>query len=401
MWREVEPSAETRRSLASLSSKVTRIGHSASLVQMWVAGDSELTPSPNWVPDDDRAVIRLRVATQGTLDDLERRFNGPAIEEYASILVEADNISDKKAQKAARDRLKEEFGSGAPPRHRPHLSVFQGYAPSLPGEEASPVAPGTFFSPHILPLTLERLDGPYRHLDLLSVLAVCQGWRKALCSQCDDLSAGVASILSGHAANGTPLDGPHLAFVPLAFIGSPKSDGHLLGIGLALPEAITRDERRGLFTAIGRVRELKLGRLGCWQVDSVTSQRPLFNLVPDTWTGYPKGATHWASVTPIAFDQHAKAKDKAAYQTEIAGTIRLACQRIGLPDPKEVIVAPVSAHLGVPPAHAFPRLLRKDGSERRHSHAILIFEQSVRGPILLGAGRYRGYGLCRPMAEES
>ena len=51
--------------------------------------------------------------------------------------------------------------------------------------------------------------------------------------------------------------------------------------------------------------------------------------------------------------------------------------------------------------HAFPRLNRKDGSDRRHTHAILVFEEPVRGPILIGAGRYRGYGLCRALEMES
>jgi CRISPR-associated protein Csb2 len=156
-----------------------------------------------------------------------------------------------------------------------------------------------------------------------------------------------------------------------------------------------------VFTALERVRKegLKLGRLGNWRIDSIAAQRPLVNLLPETWTRYPHGATHWATVTPIAFDQHAKAKDKGVYQTEIAATIRLACQRACLCEPREVIVTAVSAHLGAPAAHLFPRLLRKDGSQRRHSHAILIFAEPVCGPMLLGAGRYRGYGLCRPMTS--
>ena len=57
----------------------------------------------------------------------------------------------------------------------------------------------------------------------------------------------------------------------------------------------------------------------------------------------------------------------------------------------------VSAHLGVPPAHVFPRLARKDGSERRHAHAILVFDEPVRGPVLIGAGRYRGHGVGRAL----
>ena len=77
--------------------------------------------------------------------------------------------------------------------------------------------------------------------------------------------------------------------------------------------------------------------------------------------------------------------------------IRECCSRIGLRAPREVVVTAVSAHLGAPPAHELPRLRRKDGSRRRHSHAILIFDEPVCGPMLLGAGRYRGYGVCRPI----
>jgi CRISPR-associated protein Csb2 len=104
-------------------------------------------------------------------------------------------------------------------------------------------------------------------------------------------------------------------------------------------------------------------------------------------------------VTPIAFDRHPKAKDRSSYHREIAGMIAQGAVRVGLPEPRDVIVTSVSAHLGVPPAHVFPRLQRKDGSQRRHAHAIIVFDRAVRGPIVLGAGRYRGYGACRPLPD--
>ena len=79
--------------------------------------------------------------------------------------------------------------------------------------------------------------------------------------------------------------------------------------------------------------------------------------------------------------------------------IKETCTRIGLPEPREVVITQVSAHPGVPPSFAFPRLKRKDGSERRHSHAILVFDEPVCGPVLIGAGRFRGYGLCRSLTD--
>jgi hypothetical protein len=69
----------------------------------------------------------------------------------------------------------------------------------------------------------------------------------------------------------------------------------------------------------------------------------------------------------------------------------------GLPDRREVIVTPVSRRPGTPPTFACPRLKRKDGGHRRHTHAILVFDEPVCGPSVIGAGRYRGYGFCRPL----
>jgi CRISPR-associated protein Csb2 len=155
--------------------------------------------------------------------------------------------------------------------------------------------------------------------------------------------------------------------------------------------------RAEVLRASAQVNRVVLGRLGAWDVHSVTMARPLETLRPATWTAHPAGATHWSTVTPVAYDQHPKAKAKAEYLDEVAEMLREGCERIALPRPREVIVTPVSAHLGVPPSHAFPRLQRKDGSERRHTHAILVFDEPVVGPIMIGAGRYRGYGFCRPM----
>ena len=48
--------------------------------------------------------------------------------------------------------------------------------------------------------------------------------------------------------------------------------------------------------------------------------------------------------------------------------------------------------------------MRKTGGGRRsHNHAVIVFDfdEPVRGPVLMGAGRFRGYGLCRPMDEKS
>jgi CRISPR-associated protein Csb2 len=398
-WPDVTVDDSVRAALAFLCAKVTRIGHSSSFVQMWLATQGEI-PEPNWVPDENRAVIHLRIAGPGTLEDLSLRYNGDAVEKFAALNVAAADAPDKKAQREAKRRLKEEFSDEPPTQLRPELSFSQGYALSVQSEPVPAVA-GTVISPHLLVFKLEPENAPYRHLDLPAVLALSKRWHDALLSKANDLSDSVRSILSGHDPSGAPLKGPHLAFLPLAFVGQDQHcDGHLLGMALALPSELSREDRRGVLVVIGRVRELVLGRMGVWRIEAERSTRPLRNLRSEAWTGYPSGSTHWSTVTPVVYDRHPKTKDKAAYLEEVADMISQGCLRMGLPTkPREVIVTSVSAHLGVPPAHAFPRLQRKDGSERRHAHAILVFEKPVRGPILIGAGRYRGYGFFRPMTE--
>lgn len=248
-------------------------------------------------------------------------------------------------------------------------------------------------------MRLEREEGPYRQLDLACVLAVTQRWREALLSHSNDLPARARTVLSGHDSDGLPLQDAHLAFVPLAFVGDRYADGRLLGMGIALPNDLSRDHRREIMKAVGRIDALKLGQLGVWGAEPVLAARPPLNLRAGTWTGHPKGATRWLTVTPIVFDQHPKSREKAAYQAEISAMVAQCCTRIGLPLPREVIATPVSSHPGVPPARAFPLLQRKDGTPRRHAHAHLVFDAPVFGPIILGAGRYRGYGICRPIDE--
>ena len=151
---------------------------------------------------------------------------------------------------------------------------------------------------------------------------------------------------------------------------------------------------------MGQVNELKLGSLGVWSVKQREPNDTRRGLRAETWTADGGGATCWATVTPISLDRHAKAKDAAGQQDEIAAILRAGCLQVGLPEPRRVVPFPVSPFPGAPGGYEFPRLPRKDGSKRRQTHAMLWFDEPVAGPVLLGAGRYRGWGVCRPYREE-
>lgn len=395
-WQQEDAPEAIYNVLNKLCAKVTRIGHSASLVQMWLASPEEVT-EPSWNPDRESPEIYLRIVGPGTLKYLEECYNRCGVEAWGELVLATFDDADSKRRRQAMKTLKAKYPQGPPVRQRPELRLYAGYSRPRP-LQAQGSAPGSVFGSHVVVRTLERESGSCRELDLLCVPQVVQRWREAVLTRIERLSAPAKRLLSGHDDAGAPLQGPHLAFLPMAFVGHPHAEGHLMGMGIVLPEGLERGVRREALQVMGQIDRLMLGRLGTWRICPVTAAGP-WNLRADVWTAHPDGATHWSTVTPVAFDRHPKETDRSAYQREAAGMIARACVRIGLPEPRDVIVTAISAHLGVPPAYVFPKLQRKDGTRRRHTHAILVFDRPVRGPILLGAGRYRGYGACRPLAS--
>jgi CRISPR-associated protein Csb2 len=393
VWPQAAVSEAHHHALRGLSEKVTRVGHSSSFVHIWIAKPEEVGEM-TWIPDGQRAALQLRVVGPGALEDLERRYNKMAVDTYSELVVEAAEANG--SPRAGGKRLERRFGGPPPVRLRPSLSRYQGYA-RLADQESEPSGAATVFSPYFIVRNFDETHSALRGWDLSCVLALTKRWRNALLSQSNDLSEKTLQLIGGHDSTGAPMKGPHMAFLPLAFVGHPHADGHLLGMGITLPRKVEPVIRQEVLTALARVQSVALGRLGVVRVGAVTASAPPWNLQAAAWTAYPAGATHWSTITPIVFDRHPKTKDRSAYQREVGLMIAEACRHLELPSPKAVAVTPISAHSGVPSAYAFPKLRRKDNSERRHTHAILIFDEPVCGPILLGAGRYLGYGSCRPL----
>jgi CRISPR-associated protein Csb2 len=68
------------------------------------------------------------------------------------------------------------------------------------------------------------------------------------------------------------------------------------------------------------------------------------------------------------------------------------CAHAGLPTPSEIVATTGAQFEGGADAREFTGI-----ASRPHLHVMLAFDRPVRGPMLIGAGRYRGYGLCRPL----
>ena len=351
IWEE-EPDPVVRSGLESLCSKVIRLGHSASLVQMWV---EENPPAPNLVPTSGIAEHQMRVTGPGRLGHLEVQYE--------------------------RGR-------------RPDRSPWAGY--TRENRDTSVVPGGSHFDD--LLLVLRRTEG--RRLGLESTLMLANRLRSAVVSHCPE---PVPEWISGHNAAGRPSQRPHLAFLPLPFVGREHADGHLLGLALAVPKDVDRAEQRRCLSPVlgfddqGSPRRVRLydGANFEWGLQMEDRVSPPMALRSETWT---RPARRWSTVTPIVFDRHAKGGNREGLAE---GMVAEACQRIRLPRPQDVVLAQVSLHLGVPHSRQFPAMSRKsDHGRLQHLHAVVTFQEPVAGPVLLGAGRYRGYGLCRPVLWE-
>ena len=233
--------------------------------------------------------------------------------------------------------------------------------------------------------------------------------------------------LSGHGLGGEPARTPHVAFLALPLVGRPHADGHLQGLAMTRPAGVHDAE---WWRCVGPLlsppqgsgtREVRLydGRRGAWSFrleDRVPPPRPLD---APTWLG---PATTWATATPVVLDRFTKADPAAQperWAQEVTASLRASLSRAGLPEPAEARINNTAWHRGVPPAagatrpgsttspgrQPYPPMPSHDRRPAKpRVHAWLRFDRPVLGPVLAGAGRFRGYGLfhpCRPASPTT
>lgn len=356
LWPKVELLAEHHAALEALCGKVTYLGHSSSPTQMWLEA---APPEPTLISVTGNAPHRLRISGRGRLTSLAASFQAG---------------------------------------QRPTPALWSGYAPADVEAPQAPI-PQTVFDDNLI--ILRRVAGQV--LPLESTLALTEALRGAVMQA---VPQPPPEWVSGHRADGTRSEQDHLAFVPLPHVGHEHADGHLLGVALAVPRHISQAEVARCLAALlapdemdkPRLTRLTMGRIGEWEVAPEDREQPPTALNAYTWT-HP--AKRWATITPIVLDRYPKAKDETEAEQEAQTAVIAACLRIGLPRPVDVVLMPVSVFIGAPLAGGFAALPSKFGKTRRlHTHAVLTFAEAVRGPVLLGAGRYRGYGLCRPYTAQ-
>jgi CRISPR-associated protein Csb2 len=375
-WPHAEPPAAIASALDELAARVVRIGHSSSLVSVRVTTSSEGGPAA-LIPDEAGREM-LRWVPPGQLGELAADFEvhrGTA----SGRTLPARVVAYRKAE-----------------------------------AESATVAPGSEFS-SVDWLLFAVNDEPDDRDGAGSLLLpatrgveLSRAVRKALQSFCPVQPP--PELLTGHTPDGARSSRSHLAIVPLPFVGHPHADGYLRGVALVFPHDVAPGDRTAIARSIdaweraARTRDNVVparlpGGLEVWL--RRTPIAPMATLDPRRWSS---PSTTWLSVTPVALERHPgdlRSREPEELRAAVAAaeaSIVASCRHAGLPDPVSVEILPAAPVAGAAKARAFPAYPPVAGRQRRIlTHVALHFAEAVQGPVILGAGRYNGLGLCFPV----
>lgn len=366
LWNATAPH-DVARVLDRLLGRVTRLGHASSLVSCRV-----IEKEPNATYEVGEGGHNMRAVRRGQLAELQRQFRRH---------------------------------QGLKPRSLPYVDVQYRSVEEPKNEPEMVRRPNTAGQWIVFEFRAgSRFFPAVRAVELASAM------RAAVFHHAED---PIPEEISGHSLNGKPTAVPHVAFLPLPYVGFEHADGRLLGMALSVPDEVSEDARRALYRAIGN-----------WETDSgrdalkltfrargvvhLRRQRGPTTLVSLRPGGWKRASKRWVSATPIALPRHpgrlfgGTAATRARAWASAECSVALSCSHVGLPRPTTVEVSQGSFIKGAIAANRFPAF-HQNGREgrpmrRQLLHASVTFEHRVSGPLMLGAGRFVGLGLMRPCA---
>ncbi len=211
--------------------------------------------------------------------------------------------------------------------------------------------------------------------------ALTSCFKEAILSQYQSIHGEPPRILHGHGFSG---QGYEIArYLALPDVGSQYSRGRIHGLALWLPpesDAVTRQKVRDAAFAIRRLVASNI------EVDvsprDEAEDRPLA-ANPKRWNYQSRG---WVTAVPAIHERH-----RALDLSELTRW----CLHAGLPEPvsfRSTRTPLVSGALDLAPVE----VNRPGRPGLPYSHVELFFAEPVAGPVVIGSGRQRGFGLCVP-----
>ncbi|MFT4225539.1 type I-U CRISPR-associated protein Csb2 [Micropruina sp.] len=358
-WPDIAPEPAQLEALDRVLGRIARLGHSSSPVDVAIV--AKPTREASLVPAES-GEFSVRTPTTGQLDSLIASYAGH---------------------------------QGLEPRTLP--TVAAGYRRNEP---APVVRRGIFDDQRWL------LFGLHPRCALTQTEALTRALRAGLMKHA---AQPVPPMISGHrpGSGGSPTEPAldvHAAYLALPYVGSEYADGSVHALAVVLPRDVSPHDRAAVALAAARWQEdggrLWFERGRTFHLHPLRPQDASVTARPSTWT---RPATRWSTVTPVALDRHPgdldspnQAKRDQA-EAEARESVMGACRNIGLPEPVAIDFRNDPPIRGTRPLGAFPPFLVGAGKLRKRLvHIDLTFGEPVSGPVLLGTGRFLGYGLFWP-----
>ena len=216
------------------------------------------------------------------------------------------------------------------------------------------------------------------------VSAVTSIFKKAVLRQHENLIGEPPAVLHGH---GFKKKGYELArFLALPDAGYPRSRGRIHGLALWMPPGTDRATRIAARSSVHSISHLRGTGLDLAVRPHAGEPRPIASC-PERWH---RASRRWVTVFPAVHERRGRLN---------LSEVSRWCRHAGLPAPVAfrstrsplvpggVDLAPVEVNR--PGRPALP-----------YSHVELLFKEPVIGPVVIGAGRQRGLGLCVQVSEK-
>lgn len=219
--------------------------------------------------------------------------------------------------------------------------------------------------------------------DTTNAAVVADAFRKEMLRLCGLLGVEPPSVVAHDH------DHPHLAYLPLPFVGRYYTDARYVadnlvhGIGIGIPHGIGREEMDQVNQVLSKLEAFRCGSKEFGVIPD-ESQRKTLQL--KTWAG---PATTWATVTPV----------EGKWRSNNNEDLREHCRELKLP---ELVHVQTHSYGVFGPDFAESFLSRNKLLGRQSgflTHAVLEFATPVQGPLSLGRTRNFGMGLLRPVPD--
>lgn len=313
-------------------------------------------PKPHYVPDNHPEVCWLRWGYEGIVDDLRQEWR----------------------KRCDRGRLQAEFA------REPMKAKQVAYVPAKHAREP------------------QRREGIVENFRLAGdrfyarhAVHIVTAVRVAL----NETTGGTLASVHGHAPDGRAAKNePRVGVIPLIDAGYEWSDGRIIGVGFVIPPALEYDTHLLLGLEALRRRPIRVPGRSAARSAVLEERDDAWTLNPERWT---RPSRRWATVTPIVnngFPGGGGSRLRPSGSGKVAKKVGRMLMQAAPAASGSFELSPESLMRGVSPSWEFTAPEHRRWSWRMHLQ--VDFDQLVAGPLLVGPGRWQGWGLLAPVPKS-